>query len=156
MPSDRNGLGTKIKGRADTPKRGRVVLSKPAVGSVTPEQLAWHRTVSHAASAIRRQLGEMDRIEADRIARCFRAMLLPRKPPGRKPSSEVLIATGMRMKGEPWKEIYPHALANYARMPFYERNYRCFNLRRAAAAYMKRQRLNNEKRHPNKTRPANV
>ena len=130
--------------------------SKPVVGKVKPEQFSWHRTLSRTVATIRRECGSIDRFAAERIARCFRSMLLPRRPPGRKPSREVAVATSLRRKGVQWRAIYPKALAGYASMPFYERSYRCYNLRRAVAARLKRQRLREGKQRHDESPHRNV
>ena len=129
---------------------------KPLVGKEKPEQVSWHRTLSLVTATIRRECGPIDRDAADRMARCFRAMLLPRRPPGRKPSREVAVAASLRRRGVQWRAIYPKALAGYASMPFYERSYRCYNLRRAVAACLKRQRLREGKQRQDESPHRNV
>jgi len=129
---------------------------KPPVGKEKPEQVSWHRTLSVVTATIRRECGPIDRVAADRMTRCFRAMLLPRRPPGRKPSREVAIAVSLRRKGVQWRAIYPKAFMNYTGMAFFERNYRCYNLRRAVAACLKRQRLRDRKQQRDESLDGNV
>jgi hypothetical protein len=141
---------------APDPAPEPVGIGKPPVGKLKPEQFSWHRTLSSAVATIRRECGPIERVAADRMARCFRSMLLPRRPPGRKPSREVAIAASLRRKDVQWRVIYPKALAGYASMPFYERSYRCYNLRRAVAACLKRQRLRERKRRQDESPHRNV
>lgn len=129
---------------------------KRSIDKPKPEQSAWHRALSRAIAIIRRQWGPIDSAAADRLTRCFRAMLLPRRPPGRKPSREVALATTLRRQGLQWRDIYPKALVGYASMPFYERNCRCYNLRRAVAARLKRQQLRERKQRQDESARENV
>jgi hypothetical protein len=134
----------------------RVGSGKRLIDEPKPEQPSWHRTLRRATAIIRRRCGPIDRAAADRLTRCFRAMLLPRRRPGRKPSQQVALATNLRREGVQWPAIYPKALAGYASMPFFERNCRCYNLRRAVAARLKRQQLREEKRRQDESPPQNV
>ena len=129
---------------------------KRAIDEPKPEQPSWHRTLRRATAIIRRRSGPIDRAAADRLTRCFRAMLLPRRPPGRKPSRQVALATDLRREGVQWRHIYPRAVVGYASMPFYERNWRCYNLRRAVAARLRRQQLREEKQRQDESAPQNV
>ena len=108
----------------------------------------WHRIVINAASKVRGKYGPIDPITAKRIMRDFKAALVPRRAPGRKVSKEVATAAEMRKAGTPWKQIYPSALEGFDQMPFDLRSYRKYNLRRAVAAYLKRQQLREGKRNP--------
>ena len=129
-------------------KAGLKQHSRPRTRSNEPEP--WHRTVTHSAANLRKRYGPVDRDTADRMTRIFRAAVMPRKPPGRKPSKEVLTAVDMLLQNRPWVEIYPEAIDGYSEMPFHMRNYRSYKLRRAVAAYMKRRGIKRPVRSPHK------
>ena len=103
-----------------------------------PEPAPWHREVTRFASDLAELHGPFDRPTAERIARVLRAVLVPRKRPGRKPSKEVLLATELREKGVPWPRVYPQVFKGWERWPFAKRSYMRFNLRRAVAARRRR------------------
>jgi hypothetical protein len=75
------------------------------------------------------------------MARYFVAMLVPRRSPGKKASPEVATAAILKQQGKKWDDIYHEVFPGYSKMPRHERSWRCFNLRRSVAAYLKRRRL---------------
>jgi hypothetical protein len=60
----------------------------------------------------------------------------------------------MRQQGKKWPEIYPVAIFGFANMPFDERSYRKFKLRRAASAYESRRRKKESARRPHQPNQA--
>jgi hypothetical protein len=98
------------------------------------------RPAASFASRLRVERGPIDRPTAERLARFMVAILTPRKPGGSQASDAVLTAVKMRQQGKKWPEIYPAAISGFANMPFDERSYRKFKLRRAASAYERRRR----------------
>lgn len=105
------------------------------------KRISWRRVLEGAARAIRSDAAQpIIRPEAQRMARYFIAALVPRRRPGRKPTPEVAKAVALRLGGEPWRGVYPAVFEDYARMPSYERSWKCHRLRRAVAASLKRRR----------------
>jgi hypothetical protein len=84
--------------------------------------------------------GPFDRDTAERVLRTLRAVLVPRKRPGRKPTKEVLLATDLLEQEVPWARVYPQVFKGWERWPFIKRSYMRFDLRRAVAARLKRLR----------------
>jgi len=81
---------------------------------------AWHRMTTRCAARIRAQRGAtLDKETAEKIARVFRAALLPRKKAGRKPDRETVRAAAIwtrfssrksllkRQQRRLWQRIYP-------------------------------------------------
>ena len=139
---------------SDQGKKGpaRPAASVPEVetfGKGVPEP--WYRTVTRSAANLRRIYGPIDRHTGERMARTFRATIVPRKAPGRRPSTEVITAVEMLLQNKPWPQIYPEAINGYSDMPFHLRSYRSYNLRRASAAYMKRRGIKRPIRSPHKS-----
>jgi hypothetical protein len=100
--------------------------------------------LSKTAAEIRKASAEpIKRSEAQRMARYLVSVLVPRRSPGKKPTAEVLKAVELKQQGKPWFAIYPQVISDYDRMPKYERSWKCFKLRRAVAASLKRRRLRN-------------
>jgi hypothetical protein len=73
----------------------------------------------------------IDRNTADRIVRAFRAMLVPRRIPGRKPCREVLAAEKLKERGWSWPLIYPEVFADWARWSWDKQSNKTFVLRKA-------------------------
>jgi hypothetical protein len=115
------------------------------------------RLLSGVAAAIREEVAEpIKKPEAERMARYLVSLLVPRRPPGRKASLEVVTAADLKGQGNPWTAIYPLVFANYSQMPWYERSCRCYKLRRAVAAYAKRRRLRENKSRVHKNENENA
>jgi hypothetical protein len=89
------------------------------------------RAVLKAGAEIRERYRDQlsDRATAERVARLFRARLIPRGKPGAGLSKSVAIALPMRQYGEQWQDIYEAALPGYRAMDKYERHLRTTNLR---------------------------
>jgi hypothetical protein len=155
QPTSRPGSARRGEpGRADSdhePKAAAAPLasqSQPAVKSqgrrkrpklpLPPVYLT--RPTASLASRLRKERGPIDKSTAERLARFMVGMLTPRKPVGRQATEAVLKAVEMLQQGKEWPEIHPVAIPGYANMPFDERSYRKFNLRRAASAYERRRR----------------
>jgi len=80
----------------------------------------------------------IDRACAERLARLFRASLVPRRKPGRKPTDRVLTALKMRGEKLPWSDVYRAVIPGYAELHPCDRIHLSRNLRRAVAAFLKR------------------
>lgn len=103
---------------------------------------SWRTVLKGAARTIRHGAPEpILRREAQVMARYFVSVLVPRRRPGRKPTPQVEKAVALKLEGKAWRAIYPAAFENYSRMPGYERSWRCYRLRRAVAASLKRRRV---------------
>ena len=106
------------------------------------QPLYWRRLLRKAAKQLREiTSAPIARAEAQRMARYLVSELVPRRRPGQKPTLEVLSAMRLKQQGKPWATIYPRVLVDYDQMAKYERSWRCFRLRRAVAANIKRRRL---------------
>lgn len=116
--------------------------TRPRKASAKQKPTSWRVVLKGAARAIRRGApGPIARSEAQIMARYLVSLMAPRRPPGRKPTPQVVKAVALKLEGKPWRAIYPLVFEDYARMPRYERNWRCHRLRRAVAASLKRRRL---------------
>lgn len=100
----------------------------------------WHRAITRCARNLRMKYGPVDQLQATRIARLLRASLVPRRPPGRKPSLAVTVAAELRQRGTRWSEIYPIALPELSSLPWDVQSWRKYNLRRAVYSFRKRRR----------------
>ena len=96
--------------------------------------------MTQAASDLRELYGVPDKKTADRMLRIFRAALVTRRTPGRKPSKEVLAAVELKERGWSWPRIYAEVFADWQSWPFYERSYKKFNLRKAVMTRRRRLR----------------
>jgi hypothetical protein len=124
---------------------------KPSGGRKRALPSGLRRLLLGAAAAIRHEAANpVKKLDAERMGRYLVSLLVPRQPPGKKPTREVVIADGLKRDGKPWPAIYPHVFENYQKMPAYERSWRCYRLRRAVAAYVKRRRLRENKSAPHK------
>ena len=124
--------------------------SKPEVAAVSgprrkaPPRListvALDRDVLKAGAEIRAKYSKLlsERVAAERVARLFRAALIPRRQPGRRLSESVKIAVEMRLKRENWPNVYGAALPGYRTMDKYERLGCCANLRRNVSKALRR------------------
>ena len=94
--------------------------------------VALDRDVLKAGAEIRAKYPTLlsERVIAERVARLFRAALIPRRQAGRHLSESVEIAVAMRLKGENWQNTYAAALPGFRSMDKYERLGRCASLRR--------------------------
>jgi hypothetical protein len=116
----------------------------------------WHRSVTRSAKAARKRWGPLDRETAERMARTYRAVIMPRSTPGCKPDQETLRAakayqTGMeRYFASPdpprmreyqrtlWQAIYREVIPNYANLDKLERHYRTNKLRCNVRKWLRR------------------
>jgi hypothetical protein len=120
----------------------KVKRRKPALTSQTRRLL---RGV--AAKILQEEPQEpITRPKAGRMARYLISSLVPRRPPGKKATPEVLAATALKREGKSWPVIYSQVLTDYSKMPRYERGWRCYRLRRAVAAIFRRGRLRDRNR----------
>lgn len=72
---------------------------------------AWHRIATRCAAKIRERCGAaLDRETAEKIARVFRAALVPRKKAGRKPGRATVRAAELRQERG-------RAFAGFAQIP---------------------------------------
>jgi len=115
-------------------KTGR---KKPAAASLAEP---WHRAVTRSAGGHRDKY-RPDRQTAERMAKAYRAALIPRRKPGRKPDSATETAAGMRMRGDPWCEVYSAVVPGWRRMDKHERAYDGARLRRNVKGYLRRRGL---------------
>ncbi len=69
-----------------------------------------------------------------------KAALVPRRPPGRKPTRPVLTAVRMRSENATWPDTYRAVIHGFDDLPPYEKSYQAQKLRRACAAPVKRNR----------------
>jgi len=108
----------------------------------------WHRAVTRSAKAARKRWGPLDRETAERMARTYRAVIIPRGTPGSRPDEETLRAaemfkTGMEAyfanpKSRPmreykhslWQRIYRDVIPNYVHLDKLDRQDRTSKLRR--------------------------
>jgi hypothetical protein len=128
----------------------RVTLDRPETQRRRSALPAWQRRLlGDVAAAIRTEAAEpIKRPEAERIARYLVSLLVPRRIPGKKASPQVVAAAKLKQEGRPWIAIFTQVFANFSDMPRYERNWRCFRLRRAVAAYAKRRLLRESNNEP--------
>jgi hypothetical protein len=124
--------------RSKEPESTGQVAKRPHGKIRTPAPAPWHRIVTQCASNVRELHGVPDRKTADRIVRAFRAALLPRKAPGRKPSKEVLLATELRTQGWSWPRIYSEVFIDWAKWSWDKRSHKKFTLRRAVRSRRRR------------------
>ena len=99
------------------------------------------RAVTRFGKKLRARSAAMDRRTAARIGRVLAAVLVPRRPRGRKPSPQVLTAVRMRSENAAWPAVYTAVIVDYAKLHPCERLLQARKLRRAVAAFLKRRRV---------------
>ena len=104
------------------------------------DTVALDRDVLKAAGEIlERHRGQIpNKVAAERIARLFRAALIPRGKPGPPLSESVAVALEMRLNGKKWQDVYPVAIPGYRTMDKYERYARTTSLRLNVKKALKR------------------
>jgi hypothetical protein len=134
---------------------------------------AWHRLATRCAARIRERCGTtLDKEAAEKIARVFRAALVPRKKAGRKPDCETVRAAKLwvrhskkkhllkREQRQLWQRIYREVIPGYARLDKLTRQYRTILLRRNVKAYLNRKKRAANRRAgfatPHQSSPLNV
>lgn len=80
-----------------------------------------------------------------KMTRAYRATLVERRKPGRKPFPQTVKVAGMIMQGMSWMEVYEEL--GYRSLDKYERTYQQRSLRRVVEAYMKRHGLKRPRRN---------
>jgi hypothetical protein len=131
---------------------GKVKRRKPAL---TPRTRRLLRGVATKILQEEPQL-PLTRPDAERMARCLVSLLVPRRLPGKRATPAVVAAAALKQEGKSWPVIYSSVLNDYANMPFHERSYRCYRLRRAVAAIFRRRRLRERKCGPHDSASENV
>jgi hypothetical protein len=118
---------------------------------VGEQREAWYRMATRCAAKIRERCGTtLDKETAEKIARVFRAALLPRKKAGRKPDRETVRAAAIwvryatkkpllkRQQRRLWQRIYREVIPGFVQMDKLTRQYRTSLLRRNVKAYLNR------------------
>ncbi len=116
----------------------------------------WLRAATRSGRAARKRWGPLDRAAAERMARTYRAALLPRRTPGSKPIQETVDAARMYQEGmetyfadssrprlrpyqrDLWQRIYRAVFPDYAHLDYLDRQYRAGKLRRNVARLLRR------------------
>jgi hypothetical protein len=93
--------------------------------------------------------------QVDKMTRAYRAALVERRAPGRKPFLQTVKVVGMIMAGLSWQQVYEEVGCHSSDK--YERAYQQRRLRRGVEAYMKRHGLKRPRRNgpPVKSRRRN-
>jgi hypothetical protein len=99
---------------------------------------------TRCAARIRERCGAtLDKEAAEKIARVFRAALVPRKKAGRKPdrAAELWVRhSKKKQQRQLWQRIYREVIPGYARLDKLTRQYRTSLLRRNVKAYLNRKK----------------
>ena len=135
---------------------------------VGEQRETWHRMATRCAARIRERCGAtLDKETAEKIARVFRAALIPRKKAGRKPDHETVRAAELwvrhskkKQQRQLWQRIYRAVIPGYARLDKLTRQYRTSLLGRNVKAYLNRKKRAANRRAgfatPHQSSPLNV
>lgn len=94
------------------------------------------RAAVSAAADHKKLFGPLSREQAKAMVQAYKATLMPRRKPGRKPSERTVQGARLRSQGVDWPEVYKQL--GYHFSDKYERTYETNSLRRRVRAYMDR------------------
>ena len=103
------------------------------------------RAAVQAGARHKKQYAPLTLAQVDKMARAYRAALVERRKPGRKPLPQTVKLADEIMRGVSWAEVYKEL--GYHRLDKYERTYQQRRLRRVVEGYMKRHGLKRPRRN---------